>query len=108
MDPKAKVPYAILPIEPGSLSSLIAPEALSPAQAPSPALQTSKVVDPPLPEVVKKNDSSSGPNSDSGKSDSGSKSPPAPSPSDEKSSAFANGASWCASLVAMMVLLLAN
>ncbi|KAM0974271.1 hypothetical protein ACFX2C_017475 [Malus domestica] len=104
MDPKANVPYAILPVEPGSLSSLIAPEALSPAQAPSQALQTSKVVDPPLPEVVKKKDSSSGPSSDSGKS----KSPPAPSPSDEKSSAFANGASWCASLVAMMVLLLAN
>ncbi|TQD82884.1 hypothetical protein C1H46_031548 [Malus baccata] len=104
MDPKANVPYAILPVEPGSLSSLIAPEALSPAQAPSQALQTSKVVDPPLPEVVKKKDSSSGPSSDSGKS----KSPPAPSPSDEKSSAFGNGASWCASLVATMVLLLAN
>ncbi|KAM1061465.1 hypothetical protein ACFX2A_026489 [Malus domestica] len=109
-DPKANVPYPILPVEPGALSGLIGPEALSPAEAPSPALQVSNVVDPPLPGVAKKNDSSSSPGSgsNSGSSDAGSKSPPAPAPSDEKSSAFANGASCCASLVAVTVLLLAN
>ncbi|TQD86134.1 hypothetical protein C1H46_028307 [Malus baccata] len=109
-DPKANAPYPILPVEPGALSGLIGPEALSPAEAPAPALQVSNVVDPPLPGVAKKNDSSSSPGSgsNSGSSDAGSKSPPAPAPSDEKSSAFANGATWCASLVAVTVLLLAN
>ena len=109
MDPKANIPYPILPVEPGSLLGLVVPEALSPAQAPSPALQASNVADPPLPEVVKKSDTSPPPSSSSSDStDSGSKSTPAPG-SPEKSSAFANAANLCLPLVAIVVLaLLAN
>ncbi|PQM42045.1 glycerophosphodiester phosphodiesterase GDPDL7 [Prunus yedoensis var. nudiflora] len=113
MDPKANIPYPILPVEPGALLGLVGPEALSPAQAPSPALQTSNVVDPRVPEVVKKNETSPPPSSSSSSSssdstNSGSKSTPAPG-SSEKSSAFANAANLCLSLVAIVVLaLLAN
>ncbi|KAG0483232.1 hypothetical protein HPP92_011316 [Vanilla planifolia] len=45
----AKLPYTILPAEPGGITSLAAPESLPPAQSPAPPLEPADVVDPPLP-----------------------------------------------------------
>ncbi|KAG9456279.1 hypothetical protein H6P81_000787 [Aristolochia fimbriata] len=44
--------YAILPVAPGGLLSLIPPEVLSPAQPPAPALTEADIIDPPLPKAV--------------------------------------------------------
>ncbi|XP_062078342.1 glycerophosphodiester phosphodiesterase GDPDL7 [Humulus lupulus] len=54
-DPKANIPYAILPAEAGSLLSLIPPEIQPPAQAPAQPLDVKDVVDPPLPPLSKDN-----------------------------------------------------
>lgn len=51
-DANAKLPYTILPTEPGSLLSLAPPEAAPPAEPPAPILEASDVVDPPLPPVA--------------------------------------------------------
>lgn len=101
LDPKADIPYPILPIEPGSLLSLIPPEQVAPAEAPIPPLEATSIVDPPLPAVAAKNES----NSDSGSnlgSNSGNNPPAAPAPS-EKSSALVNAANRGLSMVAIMV-----
>ncbi|KAF4347928.1 hypothetical protein F8388_016660 [Cannabis sativa] len=55
-DPKANIPYAILPAEAGSLLSLIPPEIQPPAQAPAQPLEVKDVVDPPLPPLGKVNE----------------------------------------------------
>ncbi|GMY35654.1 glycerophosphodiester phosphodiesterase GDPDL7-like [Fagus crenata] len=44
--------YEILPVQAGSLRSMVAPEVLPPAEAPLPPLQVGDVVDPPLPPVA--------------------------------------------------------
>ncbi|KAG0480761.1 hypothetical protein HPP92_011619 [Vanilla planifolia] len=49
----AKLPYTILPAEPGGITSLAAPESLPPAQSPAPPLEPADVVDPPLPPLAK-------------------------------------------------------
>lgn len=51
-DPEAKLPYTILTAEPGGMLEIIPKGALSPAEAPAPVLEPSKVVDPPLPPVT--------------------------------------------------------
>ncbi|KAL6221568.1 hypothetical protein ACLB2K_004964 [Fragaria x ananassa] len=92
-------PYPIFPVEPGNLiNTLIAPEKLSPPEAPLPPLEAKTVADPPLPPVAETK-----PNSDpeSG-SNSGDKPATAPAPS-AKSSAMANAANWGLSLLAIMV-----
>lgn len=43
--------YSILPAQPGALVNLAAPGALPPAAGPSPVLEPTDVVDPPLPPV---------------------------------------------------------
>ncbi|KAK9947372.1 hypothetical protein M0R45_003001 [Rubus argutus] len=101
LDPKADIPYPILPIEPGSLLSLIPPEQVAPAEAPIPPLQATSIVDPPLPPVAAKNESNSDSGSDSG-SNSGNNAPAAPAPS-EKSSALSNAANRGLSMVAILV-----
>lgn len=60
-DPKANVPYPILPAEPGSLLSLIPPEIQPPAEAPAAPLEAKDVVDPPLPPVAKINHAADAP-----------------------------------------------
>jgi len=85
-DPKANVPYPILPAEPGSLLSLIPPEIQPPAAAPAAPLLVKDIVDPPLPPVAKINQ--------------GTDAPTATTPS----SALANAANVVLSLVAIMVL----
>ncbi|PON79420.1 Glycerophosphoryl diester phosphodiesterase [Parasponia andersonii] len=87
-DPKANVPYPILPAEAGSLLSLIPPEIQPPAQAPAAPLEANHIVDPPLPPVAKVNESgvAGGPAKPTG------------------SSALANAANVGLSLVAVMVL----
>ncbi|PON51630.1 Glycerophosphoryl diester phosphodiesterase [Trema orientale] len=87
-DPKANVPYPILPAEAGSLLSLIPPEIQPPAQAPAAPLEAKDIVDPPLPPVAKVNESgvAGGPAEPTG------------------SSALANAANVGLSLVAVMVL----
>ncbi|XP_061990534.1 glycerophosphodiester phosphodiesterase GDPDL7-like isoform X1 [Rosa rugosa] len=98
LNPQANIPYPILPIEPGSLLSLLPPDKVAPAAAPLPALEASSIVDPPLPPVAPKKETK--PDSDS---PSGDKPAHAPAPTG-KSSAFANAANWGVSLVAIMVL----
>ncbi|KAL5547425.1 hypothetical protein UlMin_002656 [Ulmus minor] len=87
-DPKANVPYPILPAEPGSLFSLIPPEIQPPAQAPAAPLDVKDVIDPPLPPVTKVNES--------GPADA----PVGPKPS----SAWANGTNLGLSFVVILVL----
>ncbi|CAD5188716.1 unnamed protein product [Musa acuminata subsp. malaccensis] len=55
----AKLPYSILPVEPGSLLSLVSPEALPPAEAPAPVLAVADIQDPPLPPVADLSDKAS-------------------------------------------------
>ncbi|CAL9748097.1 unnamed protein product [Musa acuminata subsp. burmannicoides] len=50
----SKKPNYMLPIEAGQLLSLMAPDALPPAQAPMPVLNASDVVEPPFPQVTPK------------------------------------------------------
>lgn len=55
----AKLSYTILPVEPGSLLSLVSPEALPPAEAPAPVLAVADIQDPPLPPVADLSDKAS-------------------------------------------------
>ncbi|CAL9773908.1 unnamed protein product [Musa acuminata subsp. burmannicoides] len=55
----AKLSYSILPVEPGSLLSLVSPEALPPAEAPAPVLAVADIQDPPLPPVADLSDKAS-------------------------------------------------
>ncbi|KAJ8461742.1 hypothetical protein OPV22_034668 [Ensete ventricosum] len=55
----AKLSYSILPVEPGSLLSLVAPEALPPAEAPAPVLAVADIQDTPLPPVADLSDKAS-------------------------------------------------
>ncbi|XP_066329685.1 glycerophosphodiester phosphodiesterase GDPDL7-like [Miscanthus floridulus] len=50
-DMKLNLSFSILPAQPGALVNLAAPGMLAPAGAPSPLLQPTDVVDPPLPPV---------------------------------------------------------
>ncbi|GAV79984.1 GDPD domain-containing protein [Cephalotus follicularis] len=52
----ANLPYFILPAEPGQLLNLVPAEVMPPAAAPSPALDVADVVDPPLPALANKSD----------------------------------------------------
>ncbi|KAG6628057.1 glycerophosphodiester phosphodiesterase GDPDL6 isoform X2 [Carya illinoinensis] len=86
-----KPQYNILPAQAGSLLSLVPPEVQPPAAAPLPPLEASDVVDPPLPPVAK---------------DTAAAIPAPATPTVAPSSAPANVASVCLSVVSIVVLAL--
>lgn len=53
-----KTPNYMIPVQPGSLLQIVAPEYMPPAEAPKPYLTESDVVEPPLPPVSKTNSNS--------------------------------------------------